>query len=216
MSGWRPSVPGKRNTVSADVRMPPSVVETRALLLFENFKSNLLIGAGQERWVGWRLSTQAPPTSLILPISPWLPNHFHSREKTHRLHKTEKDTLFTSMSDIVCFLWAVSGTRSGGGGREHKGWLQPSDHCAVLGRCSVFYIWWSWLFSKQGKTEVWEVNNVLRIIWLIKAQREAKSRFGGFQSLFSSISVCRPVVFKNPLLEMQLSGRYMKGDQRLT
>lgn len=38
MSGRRSSVPGERSTASAGVRMPPAVVETRALLQFENFQ----------------------------------------------------------------------------------------------------------------------------------------------------------------------------------
>lgn len=74
-----PLYPWKRSTASADVRMPPAVVGTLALLQFGYFKRG-----------GVEAFNSGPPTSLILPISPWLPAHACSGEKTRILHKTER------------------------------------------------------------------------------------------------------------------------------
>lgn len=104
-----------------------------------------------------------------------------------------------STSEWICFLWAVLEARSGGvAGNVRAGCNQVTTVlCWEDVQYFIIYVSLS-LFSEQGKTEVWEVNNILRITWLIKAQRDAKSTYGGFQSCFPLFLSVDWVAFKNP------------------
>lgn len=137
----------------------------------------------QEGWGGgfqFRSAYFVNPSHFPVIASPCLLRGENSYTAQNR-----KDNFFTAMSEIIYSPWVVLGTRSAGGGREHQAWLYPSDHCAVLGTCLVLMVVVLVYFQNKGKLSCGKVNNLLRVIWLIKARWIVKFSPSGFQSLFT-------------------------------
>lgn len=181
---WRSFVPGKPNTASADVRMPPAVEKPGHC--FSMNISGIISSLGRGRKGGRSGDFHFRSTHLInhsfLFVQDCQPIFTPGRRLTSW---TEwKRTL--SWHPWVKY-WISCG----------RCWRQGPPCCAGKIDAQYFTCSGLGLLSEQGKTEVWEVNDIFKISCLIKAQREAKSR-SGFQSLFPPSLSADRVAFKNP------------------